>query len=146
LEVTPLVAAPSVTVPPEIVSFDAPVSEPMLRTSGSARREFPFSAAAPTPVLSRGGETSTGMMGVATLPGERMTSFDGEASLAVCAVAMLAAPSAQASRLSLIVDFIVTPLRTVRSAYCGKFFPKWRHLFTAGRLPQNRSFDIASEG
>jgi hypothetical protein len=91
------------------VSFDALLSEPMLRTSGSARREFPFSAAVPTPVSSRGGETTTGMMGVVTLPGERITSFGEEASLEVCAVAMLAAPSAQVSRLSLIFEFIITP-------------------------------------
>jgi hypothetical protein len=81
----------------------------MLRTSGSARRELPFSAAVPTPVSSGGGETTTGMMGVATLPGERMTSFGEQALLEVCAVAMLAAPSAQASRLSLIFEFIITP-------------------------------------
>jgi hypothetical protein len=109
LGVTVPVAAPSIMVSPERVSSDALVSEAMLRTSGSARRELPFAAAVPTPVSSGGGETTTGMMGVLTLPGERMTSFGGEASLEVCPVAMLAAPSAQASRLSLIVEFIITP-------------------------------------
>ncbi|TMH10261.1 MAG: hypothetical protein E6H68_17085 [Betaproteobacteria bacterium] len=80
----------------------------MLRTTGNAWREFPFAAAVPT-LSSRDGETSTGMMGVATLPGERMTSFGGEASLEVCAVAIAAAPNAQASKLSLIFDFIIAP-------------------------------------
>src|SRR6266550_987369 len=100
----------------------------MLRTTGSAWREFPFSAAVPT-VSSRGGETSTGMMGVATLPG-------GEASLEVCAVVMVAAPNAQASKLSLIFDFIIAPFANCSWCALRQACSKVAELFTDEPFPQ----------
>src|SRR5450755_448033 len=55
----------------------------------------------------------TGMSGVVMLPGKRMMSLGGgifDGSFAICALAMLAAPRAHASRLSFIFDFMFSPI------------------------------------
>jgi hypothetical protein len=86
------------------------IESPRLRTSGSwPAALFADPAAVPRPVLSRGGETTTGMVGVVTLPGRRTTSFGGGILLDVCALVTLAAPNAQAIRVSFKFRFIATP-------------------------------------